>query len=417
MATKTLITRDQEKNDHAPSEPAPTQTDQGIYRWIILILLWLLYTAFGMVARSIFPLVTPILEDLNLSYSQMGIILGSWQLVYILVAMVAGIILDRWGIHKSIFMGALIIGLSAVLRCFANGFETMLIAVALFGMGGPMISIGGPKTISEWFRGKIRGTAIGIYTTGPWIGGLLALALTNSLLMPLVGNSWRLAFVCFGAMTCCAAFLWGILARGVSQTTSTEALGIYSVFRNLFGIRNVRILLLMALFAFAIGHGFSSWLPKILETKGMSASQAGFSASIPLATGVLAILLVPRYVPSQHRGGIIAIFGLLTTVHLVLVMFVSGVTLYAILAILGFISSPFMSLMLLILMDTREVDSKHMGAAGGMFFCVAEIGGFAGPLFMGVIVDATGTFLTGAFFLAGLCIAISALTLLLKIRN
>ena len=65
-------------------------------------------------------------------------------------------------------------------------------------------------------------------------------------------------------------------------------------------------------------------------------------------------------------------------------------------------------------MDTREVYAKNMGAAGGMFFCVAEIGGFAGPLLMGVIVDATGTFLTGAFFLAGLCIAISALTLLLK---
>jgi cyanate permease len=70
--------------------------------------------------------------------------------------------------------------------------------------------------------------------------------------------------------------------------------------------------------------------------------------------------------------------------------------------------------MLLILMDTREVDSKDMGAAGGLFFCVAEIGGFAGPFMMGVLVDATGTFLSGTFFLAGLCIAISGLTFLLK---
>jgi cyanate permease len=378
------------------------------------MLLWLLYTAFGMVSRSIFPLVTPILEDLHLSYSQMGIILGSWQLTYILVAMMAGIILDRWGIHKSIFMGAFIIGLSAALRCFANGFETMLMAVALFGIGGPMISIGGPKTISEWFHDKSRGAAIGIYTTGPWIGGLLALAFTNSLVMPLVGNSWRLTFVCYGALTCGAGILWGILARGIRQTTPTEGHSMYSVFRNLFGVHNVRILLIMALFSFAIGHGFSSWLPNILETSGMSASRAGFAASIPLATGVPAILLVPRYVPSQHRGRIIAIFGLLTTVHLVMVMFVSGITLYAILSTMGFISAPFMSLMLLILMDTKEVDTKYMGAAGGMFFCVAEIGGFTGPLLMGVIVDVTGTFLTGAFFLAGLCIAISALTLLIK---
>ena len=191
----------------------------------------------------------------------------------------------------------------------------------------------------------------------------------------------------------------------------------YSVIQHLFGVHNVRILLIMALFIFAIGHGFSSWLPKILETSGMSASQAGFAASIPLATGVPAILLVPRYVPSQHRGRIIAIFALLTTVHLVMVMFVSGITLYAILSILGFISAPFMPLMLLILMDTRQVDTQYMGAAGGMFFCVAEIGGFAGPLLMGVVVEATGTFLTGAFLLAGLCIAISTLTFLLKTRT
>jgi cyanate permease len=405
------------KNGHEPSDLAQSQSEPGAYRWIILMLLWMLYTAFGMVTRSIFPLVTPILEDLHLSYSQMGIILGSWQLIYILVAMVAGTILDRWGVHKSIFVGAVIIGLSAALRCFANGFETMLMAVALFGIGGPMISIGGPKTISEWFQGKSRGTAISIYTTGPWVGGLLALALTNSLVMPLVGNSWRLAFVCYGALACGAGILWGILARGSSLTTPTEGPGSYSVFRNLFGIRNVRILLMMALFAFAVGHGFSSWLPNILETSGMSASQAGIAASIPLAAGVPAILLVPRYVPLQYRGRIIAIFGLLSSVHLVLVMFVSGVNLYAILAILGFISAPFISLMLLILMDTKAVDTKYMGAAGGMFFCVAEIGGFAGPLLMGVVVDATGTFLTGAFFLAGLYIAISGMTFLLKSLN
>ena len=63
----------------------------------MLILLWLLYIAFGMVARAIFPLVTPILADLALTYSQMGTILGSWQLTYILAALVAGTILDRWG--------------------------------------------------------------------------------------------------------------------------------------------------------------------------------------------------------------------------------------------------------------------------------------------------------------------------------
>ena len=400
-----------------PSTITHHQAGQDPFRWVILILLWLLYVAFGMVARAIFPLVTPIINDLQLSYSQMGVILGSWQLTYILVAMAAGTILDRWGIHKSILAGAAIIGLSATLRSFANDFIIMLIAVALFGVGGPMISIGGPKTISEWFRGKSRGTAIGIYTTGPWIGGLFAVALTNSWIMPLVGNSWRLVFVGYGLLTLGVGILWGFLARKCGSAAPAAESGIYEVFRRLFEVGNVRVLLLMALLAFAIGHGFSSWLPNILEQSGMSASRAGFAAAIPLATGIPSILLIPRFVPPQHRGFIIAVLGLLTMVNLVLVMFLTGMVLYAALVILGFISAPFMSLMLLILMDTREVASRDMGAAGGMFFCVAEIGGFAGPLMMGVLVDATGTFLAGTIFLAGLCLAISGLTRLLRTPN
>ena len=140
------------------------------YRWVMLGLLWLLYAAFGLVLGSIAPLVTPILADLNMSYTQMGFILGSWPLAYIAVAMVAGAIIDKWGIRQSLLVGVIIIGLSATLRYFANSFVAMLLAVALFGVGGPMISIGCPKTISVWFRGKSRGTAVGIYMTGPWTG-------------------------------------------------------------------------------------------------------------------------------------------------------------------------------------------------------------------------------------------------------
>ena len=179
----------------------------------MLMLLWLLYVAFGIVARSIFPLVTPILRDLSINYSQMGLILGSWQLTYILAAMMAGGILDAWGVRKAILAGMLIIAASAILRFFADGFLFMLMAVALFGAGGPMISIGGPKTISEWFQGKSRAIAVGIYTTGPWIGGFIALSLTNSLVMPLAGNSWRMTFVFYGFMVLLMAFFWWVFSR------------------------------------------------------------------------------------------------------------------------------------------------------------------------------------------------------------
>ena len=379
--------------------------DQGRYKWVMLVLLWLLYVAFGIVARSIFPLVTPILKDLSINYSQMGLILGSWQLTYIPAAMMAGGILDGWGVRKAILAGAVIIALSAFLRCFANGFFFMLIAVALFGVGGPMVSIGGPKAISEWFTGKSRGSAVGIYTTGNWIGGFIALSVTNSVVMPLVGYSWRAAFMLYGVMVLAVVLLWYLFYKEPQLEITTAPPAIRRVFYGLVKISAVRILLVMGLLSFAVGHGFSSWLPNILEVKGLSPSSAGWAAALPLATGIPAVLLMPGMIPAYKRGHALAGCSLITLVSLFAVMKANGAALYGALMMFGFFSSPFMPLMLLMLMDLPKVEPRHMGAAGGMFFCVGEIGGFAGPLAMGVLVDVTGTFFTGAIFLASLCLA------------
>jgi len=72
------------------------------------------------------------------------------------------------------------------------------------------------------------------------------------------------------------------------------------------------------------------------------------------------------------------------------------------------------SILTLILMDTPEVGSAYMGAAGGLFFCVSEIGGFAGPLVMGAVVDMTGGFWAGTLFFAVLCLTFFVLTFFLK---
>jgi cyanate permease len=245
----------------------------------------------------------------------------------------------------------------------------------------------------------------------------MALALTNSLVMPLVGNSWRLAFVVYGVTTFSIALQWLLLARGDGAGEHSESLRIVDVFANLIKIRNVRILLVMGLLSFAIGHGFSSWLPKILEDSGMSAAQAGWAAAVSIAAGIPSILVVPTLVPPHFRGRIIAVFAVFTSINIVLVMKISGTALYLGLATLGFISAPFMALLLLILMDSPGVETRHMGSAGGMFFCVAEIGGFTGPFIMGLLVDVTGTFMAGALFLAGLCLVMAVLTRLLNFKS
>ncbi len=402
-----------------PVDEEGTPPYQMRYRWVMLALVWLLYWVFGVVARSMAPLITPILKDLNISYSQMGLILGSWPLTYIAVATICGALIDRWGIRKSLFVGIIFIGLSEILRYFASGFVTMFLIVALFGLGGPMISIGCPKTVAEWFRGKDRGTAVGVYMTGPWIGGLIAYSTANGVVMPLTGYSWRLTFVGYSLLAFAAALLWWFLARDIKSTEATgatERTSIVKVFTGLIRIRNVQLILIMGFLTFVISHGFNDWLPKILETGGLTPAVAGFTASIPLIVGIPAVLVVPRFVPPRLRGRIVVLASLTLTIALLIVATTSGGTRITGLIFYGLVITPIMPLLVLVLMDIPEVGSKYMGSAAGMYFCVAEIGGFGGPFIMGAIRDLTGDFLVGTSFIAGLAVAMSVMASLLKIK-
>jgi cyanate permease len=398
----------------ADSFAGPGRVSTGKNRWLILCLLWLLYATFGIINRSLSALVTPILRDLQLSYTEMGFILGSWQLTYIPAALVAGALLDRWGVRKSLTAGAVVVGLSSALRYFPQGFAGMLGAVALFGAGGSMISVGCPKAIFSKFKGRTRGTAVGIYLTGSWTGSILVLIFTNSLIMPWMEYSWRHTFAFYGFLAFTAAFLWWFLSKETLPARTEKEEGITKIFVRLIRVRNVQIALLVGFLTFTVIHGFFNWLPKLLETGGFSPSLAGILAAVPLIAGVPSLLIISHLIPPPSRGRFLAWAGILTIVALATAVTASGIVQLAGLALFGFLTPPFVSIMTLILMDTPEIGSGSMGSAVGMFYCVAEMGGFAGPFAMGALVDATGGFLSGVILLAVLCLVISLLSLLLK---
>ncbi|MFC1798324.1 CynX/NimT family MFS transporter [Thermodesulfobacteriota bacterium] len=393
-----------------------TVSDQTPYRWSILALVWLLYLSHGVVQRSASPLVTPILNDLNMSYGQMGFVLGSWQLTYLIVALMAGYILDCWGVKKSLFFGTVIISLSAALRYFAQGFGSFLLMVVLFGIGGSLISIGAPKAISLWFSGKERGTAVGIYSTGPKIGQMFVLGATNGIVMPLTGNSWRLTFVFYGLFAFGTAMLWWFFAKDASETDISGGFSINRVVRRLLKIHNVRIILIAGLLSLTLSHGFIGWLPKLLENSGLSPKIAGIYSALPFFSTIPAVLIIPRTTPHHLRSRMIALMALLASTAIILVATLK-VPLMLILLLYGIAGSSLTPLMVLILMETPKVGSEYMGAAVGMLFCISEIGGFVGPYIVGVLVDLTGSFLAGSTFLSLSGCAIVALMFLIKKDN
>jgi len=68
------------------------------------------------------------------------------------------------------------------------------------------------------------------------------------------------------------------------------------------------------------------------------------------------------------------------------------------------VRSPFMPMLTLILIETPGIGYRNIGAATGIFFAAAEIGGFSGPFLMGLLRDITNSLNLGVFLITFLSI-------------
>ena len=93
------------------TDPLPKQQSPGApaSTYVMLALVWVIYFCFGTAVFSLVPIVDPIRNELSLSYTQIGLVLGGLQLVYILAAIPAGVVIDRIGAKNALTLGAAII--------------------------------------------------------------------------------------------------------------------------------------------------------------------------------------------------------------------------------------------------------------------------------------------------------------------
>ena len=390
------------------------------YRWAVLFGVWLIYFSFGLCIASMAPLVAEIAPDLGVSNSGMGAVLGAWQLTYIVAALPLGALLDRTGVALGLLMSGIVMAGSLTLRGFAESELHLFLAVAVFGLGGPLISIGAPKLIALWFTGASRGMAMGIYMTGPALGGIFAFSLANSVLLPMTG-SWRGVMWLLAGFVFAAGLAWWVLSRhpearardgkvtGLSKGDSLRA------FAEIARLRTVQIVLLMSIGIFTLNHGLNNWLPEILRAKGMTAVQAGFWASIPTVVGVIGALTIPRFATPQRRVKIMFMLFLALGVATVLLHAMPGEALITGLVLQGIARSSMMTVAILLLMEAPGVPPERAGMAGGMFFTVAEIGGVTGPLSIGIVSDLSGGFTVPLIMLSGVVALLLALLAWLKL--
>lgn len=384
----------------------------------MLGLIWLVYACNGLAFSSLAPVVDPIRDDLGISYGRMGLVLGFWQLITIFTFYPLGGLADKLPQRRLVAAGAVVMGLSLILRGLAVDFYTLLFAVGLFAFGGPIISVGAPKVTAQWFSGSERNFATGAYISGPIAGVVMGLALANSVIVPLTG-SWRGVQLVYGIAALTAALIWYLLARDPARpaTASTRTESDRSVLRELVKIRNVRLVLVLALSTFLLQHGLVNWMPTLLDEAGMTPTQASLWAAVGVAVGAVGVLTVPAFSRLGRRRMVMAVLLAGSAAGTAGLALTDGGGLIGALLVSNVATTPLFPVLTLILTDTKEVGMRRLGAAVGLAFAASEVGGFAGPLMLGVVRDVTGSLNAGVLALAGITGILILLTPLIRERS
>ena len=398
-----------------PTYPTPMPKPRA--RWFMVGLCWSLYFSFGLTFGTISPLVTPIQEDLNMNSAQMGLVHGSWHVVYIFFAPVVGVLVDRLGLRKSLGLGVILVLASLITRGLSQNFIQLFLTVGLFGFGGPLISVGSPKLVSVWFEGRERGIATGIYSTGPASGISLAFATANTVVEPLTG-SWRGISLVYGILVAVIALAWIIFAREPDTRPSnapvaTRSLA-WSEITGMLRLWNVKVILVLAMGTFVVHVGNSSWAPAILEEKGMTLDEGGLWAALATAIGLIGLIAIPGFVKRGARVRITSLQLVICAIAATAMVLLPGPGAVASLMALTFAAQPMLPMCSLLLMETPGVGAAKMGVAAGLFFASAEVGGFFGPYVMGELRDSYMSLGPGFLMTAAVAALLAPIVLLVR---
>jgi CP family cyanate transporter-like MFS transporter len=372
---------------------AATATD-----WSGLAGIWGIYFSFGLVSGSFAPVITEVREELGIDAGRMGLLLGLWQLVYFAASVPVSKLIDRLGLTWSLTIAGSLMAASAFLRAGATNYPVMLVAVVLFGLGGPFISIGAPQFVAMSFGVRRRARAVSVYVTAPPLGATVAAAGTQSVLIPLLGG-WRAAFVFHGAFAVASTVVWatvrGRRRRAARPHPSTDtAWAPRTTTRGLLRIPSMWALAALACTTFAVNHALGSWLVELLRASGFDETSAGTVASIPVLVGIVAALVIPRLAAGSRRTPTIVTVQIVGAVALLALLdpYQWGLALAVPLVAIGCLRASALPLATLMIMDDVRLGGVRAAGSVGMYFAVGELGGLVGPLAAGLSVDRTGSF-------------------------
>ncbi|MDH6128201.1 MFS transporter [Kitasatospora sp. GP82] len=147
------------------------------YRWVILAIATFAQASACFFVQGIGAISGFLQRDLQLSTSQVGLLVSAAQLVPLVGLLVAGELLDRYSERWVVGIGTLAVALALLAGSLATGYLSLLLFLIVVGAGYSTAQPGGSKSVATWFAASQRGFAMGIRQAGLPLGGALAAAL------------------------------------------------------------------------------------------------------------------------------------------------------------------------------------------------------------------------------------------------
>src|SRR6202167_5710244 len=197
-----------------PTGKSRKHRTSGRVRWWIV---WTLFfsTVTNYISRQTFSVLSPMIAaQYHLSHSDLGRILGAFQISYAITWLLGGIFLDAIGTRLGL---ALAVTFWSVVNIF-TGFASSVFGFAAFrfllGIGEGLNWPGASKTVAEWFPSEERSLAVAIFDSGSSVGGALA-----ALAIPWIAIvfGWQRAFVFSGLLGFIWLFMWLRLYHPLDQ--------------------------------------------------------------------------------------------------------------------------------------------------------------------------------------------------------
>jgi predicted MFS family arabinose efflux permease len=361
------------------------------YRWKMLGVAYSCMFSYALVFQSIPPLLSWIIEELQISHAQAGLLMSLFALPGIFVAVPAGAISDCFGVKKVAFPSLFLVIAGTLVVVVGNSFLIVCMGRIISGLGAVTLSIVSPQMLSKWFLGRELGVSMGIFNTAMPLGTILSFN-AFSIVDKIFG--WRFPIFITTLTSIFALLIFLEFFREPSHQINEAKSNTVTSIKGLgFSMWLVGLAWMWFNAAFI---SFLTFATDFFVGKGYERGFAGFMSSIVMMG---ALLISPLVGYALHRFGkeelFVGLGGLVLAIFFVLFPSASlDIPMLVVIAItVAFTPPSIFSL-------PSKVAPKNLGLGFGVLSMCTNIGMLVGPYLAGLARDLTHTYVLSFYLIA-----------------